>query len=82
MFFPVGIWLGQYLTQQILLCALVVIVLVVELLNSALEATVDRIGMEHHELSGSAKDMGSAAVMLSLTMTCVAFFAVAVAKFT
>jgi diacylglycerol kinase (ATP) len=44
----------------------VVLVLVVELLNSAVEAVVDRVGLEHHELSGRAKDIGSAAVMLSL----------------
>jgi diacylglycerol kinase (ATP) len=43
-----------------------VLVLVVELLNSAVEAVVDRVGLEHHELSGRAKDIGSAAVMLSL----------------
>jgi diacylglycerol kinase (ATP) len=81
-FFPAGIWLGQDLTQKLFLCALVVIVLIVELLNSAIEATVDRIGMEHHELSGRAKDMGSAAVMLSLIMTGVAFLLVAAARFT
>jgi diacylglycerol kinase (ATP) len=44
----------------------VIVILLVELLNSAIEAAVDRIGFEHHELSGRAKDIGSAAVMLSL----------------
>ena len=81
-FFPAGIFLGQDLTQKLLLCALVVLVLIVELLNSAIEAAVDRIGMEHNELSGRAKDMGSAAVMLSLIMTGLAFLVVAVARFT
>jgi diacylglycerol kinase (ATP) len=44
----------------------VIVILLVELLNSAVEAAVDRIGFEHHELSGRAKDIGSAAVMLSI----------------
>jgi diacylglycerol kinase (ATP) len=44
-------------------------VLIIELLNSAVEAVVDRIGTDHHTLAGRAKDMGSAAVMLSLLLT-------------
>ena len=43
-----------------------ILVLVVEILNTAIEATIDRIGLEHHELSGLAKDLGSAAVLVSL----------------
>ena len=53
--------------ERILLIGVVVLVLIVELLNSAIEAVVDRIGVEHHELSGRAKDIGSAAVMVALT---------------
>ena len=49
--------------------ATVLLVLIVELLNSAIEAVVDRVGTEHHELSGRAKDMGSAAVFISLLLT-------------
>jgi diacylglycerol kinase (ATP) len=49
----------------------VFLVLIVELLNSAVEAVVDRIGDEHHELSGRAKDIGSAAVFISLVLTAV-----------
>jgi diacylglycerol kinase (ATP) len=51
-------------------------VLIVELLNSAIEATVDRIGLERHQLSGLAKDIGSAAVFLSLLLLAVIWFRV------
>ena len=51
-----------------LLCAPVLLILIVELLNSAIEATVDRIGPERHELAGLAKDIGSAAVLLSFIL--------------
>lgn len=60
--FPVG---GL---EKLLLIGSLVAVIVVELLNSAIEAVVDRIGHERHELSGQAKDMGSAAVLLTLLM--------------
>ncbi|ELS9252735.1 diacylglycerol kinase [Vibrio parahaemolyticus] len=52
--------------DRILLIGVVVLVLIVELINSAIEAVVDRIGVERHELSGRAKDIGSAAVMVAL----------------
>ena len=52
------------------------LVLLAEIINSAIEAVVDRIGDEYHELSGRAKDMGSAAVFLSLTYTAVSWIAV------
>lgn len=51
-----------------LLIGSVLIVMIVEILNSAIEAVVDRIGPEHHELSGRAKDMGSAAVLLAIVI--------------
>jgi diacylglycerol kinase (ATP) len=60
-----GLWLGRNGVERALLIGPMVLILVVELLNSAIETTVDRIGLEHHELSGLAKDMGSAAVLLS-----------------
>ncbi|MDN6180340.1 MAG: diacylglycerol kinase [Halomonas subglaciescola] len=63
---PVAVWLGQSVTETLLLVGSCVLVLIVELLNSAIESVVDRIGTEHHELSGRAKDIGSAAVMLAL----------------
>jgi diacylglycerol kinase (ATP) len=81
-FLPIGIWIGEDLTQKLLLCVLVLIVLIVELLNSAIEATVDRVGLENHELSGRAKDLASAAVMLSLSVTGICYAIVALEKFT
>jgi len=63
---PLALWLGESVIEKLLLTGSVVLVLLVELLNSAIEAVVDRIGSEHHELSGRAKDIGSAAVSLTL----------------
>ena len=63
---PFAVWLPVSLQEKLWLIAAVFIVLIVELLNSAIETTVDRIGAEFHLLSGRAKDMGSAAVLLSL----------------
>ncbi len=68
-FVPYGLWLGDGVTQKMFLMLLVVLVLVAELLNSAVEAVVDRVGLEHHDLSGRAKDFGSAAVMCCLLFT-------------
>ena len=67
--FPAALWLGQTPLERLLLVASCVFVLVVELLNSAVEAAIDRVGTEQHELSGRAKDMGSAAVMVSLMLS-------------
>jgi diacylglycerol kinase (ATP) len=63
---PLGLWLGSNGIERALLAGSVLAVLVVELLNSAVEAAVDRISLENHRLAKRAKDMGSAAVMLSL----------------
>lgn len=63
---PLGLWFGETNIEKILLIGSIVLVLLVELLNSAVETVVDRVGLEHHELSGRAKDIGSAAVFLSL----------------
>jgi diacylglycerol kinase (ATP) len=68
---PLGLWLGRNGIERALLIAPMFLVLVVELLNSAIEATVDRIGLERHELSGLAKDIGSAAVLMSLMLLAV-----------
>ncbi|QJQ95014.1 MULTISPECIES: diacylglycerol kinase [Halomonadaceae] len=65
---PLAIWIGRVPVEWILLVGSVLLVLIVELLNSAVENVVDRIGIEHHELSGRAKDIGSAAVMLALLL--------------
>jgi diacylglycerol kinase (ATP) len=63
---PLAFWLGKGWIEVGLLAGSVVMVMVVELLNSAIEATVDRISLEHHELAKRAKDYGSAAVFLTL----------------
>lgn len=63
---PIAVVLPASLTQTALLLGALLLVLVVELLNSAVEATVDRISLDHHELSRKAKDVGSAAVFVSL----------------
>ncbi len=63
---PPGVWIAESLADFLLLMAVNMMVLVVELLNSAIEATLDRIGTEHDVLAGRAKDYGSAAVMISL----------------
>jgi diacylglycerol kinase (ATP) len=73
---PLSFVLGRDWVQTALLAGAVVLVLIVELLNSAVEATVDRIGPEWHELSRQAKDLGSAAVLLSLVL-CVAVWTAA-----
>lgn len=65
---PPGIWLGDTGIERTLLIGTVLIVLIVELLNSAVESAIDRIGDEHHKLSGKAKDQGSAAVFVSLVL--------------
>jgi diacylglycerol kinase (ATP) len=65
---PLAVWLGRGWVQVSLLAGSVVLVLIVELLNTCIEAVVDRIGLERHELSGRAKDMGSAAVLLALLL--------------
>jgi diacylglycerol kinase (ATP) len=68
---PLGLWLGHSGVERALLVAPVLLVLIVELLNSAIEAVVDRVGLERHELAGLAKDIGSAAVLLSLVLCAV-----------
>lgn len=68
---PLGAWLGDGGVERALLIGSWLFVLVVELLNSAIEATVDRFGPEHHELSGRAKDIGSASVLASISLAIV-----------
>ncbi|HFF8939910.1 diacylglycerol kinase [Serratia marcescens] len=63
-----AVWLDVGAIVRILLIGSVALVMIVEILNSAIEAVVDRIGSEHHELSGRAKDMGSAAVSLAIVL--------------
>ena len=77
---PCAFWLGEDLAQTALLLAVLGLVLVVELLNSAVEAAVDRIGTERHPLAGRAKDMGSAAVFVSLLLAAVVWALVLIGK--
>ena len=65
---PAGFWLGQTGIERALLVGAILIVLIVELLNSAIEAVVDRVSAERHELSKRAKDIGSAAVLVTLML--------------
>jgi diacylglycerol kinase (ATP) len=65
---PLGLWLGHSGVERALLLGSVLMVLIVELINSAIEAVVDRSGLEHHELAALAKDISSAAVLMSLVM--------------
>ncbi len=62
---PFALWLGRDGVERALLVGPVLLILIVELINSAIEATVDRIGLERHVLAGLAKDIGSAAVLMS-----------------
>jgi len=78
---PFAIWLGQNATQIALLVGTLFLVVIVELLNSAIEAVVDRVSDDHHKLSGRAKDMGSAAVFVSLALTVVVWASIAVQRF-
>ncbi|WP_127475508.1 diacylglycerol kinase [Sulfurivermis fontis] len=63
---PAALWLGGNGIERALLVGSLLLVLIVELINSAIEAVVDRVGVEHHTLAGRAKDIGSAAVFMAL----------------
>ena len=65
---PAAFWLGKTWVESVLLAGTVVLILIVELLNTGIETAIDRIGPEWHDLSKRAKDMGSAAVLLSLVL--------------
>lgn len=66
--FPLGLYLGNGAVEKVLLAGAVLLVLIAELLNSAVENVVDRVGSEYHELSGRAKDIGSAAVFMAMVL--------------
>ena len=78
---PTALWLGETVLLQALLIAVCLLVLIVELFNSAIEAAIDRHGAEQHELSGRAKDMGSAAVLISLLIVLLTWGAVICDRF-
>ncbi|PJK07848.1 diacylglycerol kinase [Lysobacteraceae bacterium NML120232] len=64
LFAPLGLWLGQGAVEKVLLVGAILLVMAAELLNSAIEAVIERYGAEFHVLAGRAKDMGSAAVFV------------------
>ena len=78
---PCAFLLAETFTQAALLLGSIGLVLTVELLNSAVEATVDRIGEERHELAGLAKDLGSAAVFASLSVAALTWALIAAERF-
>ena len=78
---PIAMWLGQNAVERTLLIGSVIAVVIVELLNSAVEAVVDRVGTEHHQLAGRAKDLGSAAVFVSLVLVVVVWGMIAWHRF-
>ena len=78
---PVGLWLGRTAVERALLIACSMSILITELLNSAVEAVVDRIGPERHELSKRAKDMGSAAAFISMITAVVVWGLIAFERF-
>jgi len=78
---PAAFWLGRTAVERSLLIGSCLIVLIVELLNTGIENVVDRFGEERHQLSGQAKDMGSAAVFTSLILTLVIWSLIAWERF-
>lgn len=78
---PAGLWLGRTAVERALLIGSCLLVLIVELLNTSIENVVDRVGHEPHRLSGQAKDLGSAAVFMSLVLMLVTWGLIAWARF-
>lgn len=79
---PLGLWLGADGVERALLVGSWLFVMVVELLNSAIEATVDRFGPEHHKLSGRAKDIASASVFASISLAAVVWTLILLPRWT
>ena len=81
MLLPLAFVIGQSMLQVAVLIAVLAFVLSTELLNSAVEAVVDRVGHEYHDLAGQAKDMGSAAVFVSLSLVVIVWTMMAIKNF-
>ena len=79
---PLAFWLGRGWVETALLAGSILLLMAIELLNTAIEAAVDRVGPEWHELSKRAKDMGSAAVLLCLVLCCGIWAAALYQRFT
>jgi diacylglycerol kinase (ATP) len=78
---PAAVWLGRTAVERSLLIGSCLLVLIVELLNTSIENVVDRVGPEHHRLAGQAKDLGSAAVFVSLLVVLVVWGLIAWGRF-
>jgi diacylglycerol kinase (ATP) len=78
---PLAFWLGNTALERLLLIGSWLVVMIVEILNTAVEATVDRVGDEYHPLSKQAKDLGSAAVFLALILAALAWATIAWQRF-
>ncbi len=78
---PLGLWVGSSATQRAILVGIYLLIPLAELLNSAIEALVDRMGPERHELSERAKDLGSAAVFLSICIALIVWLIIAYDRF-
>ena len=78
---PAAFWIGDTNVEQIVLLGSVVLVLITEMLNTAIERAIDRISMDKHELSKEAKDMGSSAVFMALVFCGFAWAMIAIPKF-
>ena len=79
--FPLSFWVGRDWFDYAILISTLLLILITELFNSAIEALTDRVGVEHHELSGRAKDLSSAAVLLALVLAAVVWAAIAYLRF-
>ena len=78
---PIAFWIGPSAVERALLIGSCLLVLIVELINSAIEAGIDRIGVDQHPLSGRAKDLGSAAVLMSLVLTATVWLLIGLERF-
>ena len=78
---PLALWLGDSGLERAVMIGSCLLVMAMELMNSSMEAVIERYGAEHHELAGRAKDMGSAAVLLSLTLAGGIWLAALVTRF-
>ena len=76
--FPLAFFVAENPVELVLLLGSVLLLLIVELLNSAVEAAIDRIGEERHDLSGRAKDLGSAAVLFTMLLVLITWVAIAI----
>ena len=77
---PAAFWLGETGVERALMIGSVMLALIIELVNAAIEATVDRISLENHALAKRAKDIGSAAVMLSLANAAVVWLVIVLSR--